>query len=578
MPNLTLAAPLFFVGLVGPFQSSLSLGQARARQPLPPVFGTELVAESFRVGSGYVTAAVRESDANQDLNGDGDMDDDVAQALDLRGQAVWNTGLQGSPTTPTGHWAGVVVSEFLQGLVDLNGDGDGFDLVFHSIDLRTGVSTPVGLSVFGETRPVGQRFLFGVREEAVDLNGDGDLDDRVLHVHDPLVGTTTNLGVDGWVASNEGEPLTWTWFLRSEAVEGVDANGDGDLLDTILGIIDGATDQAVSLDLAVGTVLPARPAMTEGALLFTVSESGQGGTDLNGDGDTNDLVAHLVRRADGLPQNLGLATGSNAQLSRLLLQGDLCALVVPELSQGGLDLNGDGNSGDWVVHAGPVSTGVISNLGRGIQVANPSLERIVLAATDEVLFFRVYEPTEGATDLNGDGDAFDHVLHRYDLATASLSNLGLATFGETVVPAAAHGGRFATHVNEFSQGGTDLNGDGDAGDAVVHVIEAASGIVHNLGVVGTPAVLSDLFVAAAASEVQAGRDLNRDGDTVDFTQRLVRLEDGEVLDLGLPLGFVLTRFSASRLVFLVSEASQGVDLNGDGDLFDHVLHYTGRLH
>ncbi len=86
-----------------------------------------------------------------------------------------------------------------------------------------------------------------------------------------------------------------------------------------------------------------------------------------------------------------------------------------------------------------------------------------------LVVFRVRESAQGfgGTDLNGDGDTSDSVLHVFDSSTSTTTNVGLAVFGEPLID----GNHVVFRVRESAQGfgGTDLNGDGDTLDSVVHV-------------------------------------------------------------------------------------------------------------
>ena len=107
------------------------------------------------------------------------------------------------------------------------------------------------------------------------------------------------------------------------------------------------------------------------------------------------------------------------------------------------------------------------------------------------LVFQVPESDQGGTDLNGDGDAGDVV--------------------------ALEGGGLAIHVPEFDQGG-DLNGDGDMIDEVVHIWDRATGVSTNLGLAGGlvyPVALGEGHFEFLVSEYSQGADLNGDGDTID---------------------------------------------------------------
>src|SRR5438067_148885 len=98
------------------------------------------------------------------------------------------------------------------------------------------------------------------------------------------------------------------------------------------------------------------PRVSGGLVILLVSEAAQGGVDLNGDGDADDLVLHVFS-APGVLTNVGLAA------STPLVGGQLVAFVVPEASQGHTDLNGDGDSNDFVVHVFDARSGTARSLG-----------------------------------------------------------------------------------------------------------------------------------------------------------------------------------------------------------------------
>ena len=71
---------------------------------------------------------------------------------------------------------------------DLNGDGDVLDEIVQVHDLSTGVTTSTGLALHSTDTPLtfhleGDVVLFCVSEfdQGADLNGDQDLDDLSLH-------------------------------------------------------------------------------------------------------------------------------------------------------------------------------------------------------------------------------------------------------------------------------------------------------------------------------------------------------------------------------------------------------------
>lgn len=115
-------------------------------------------------------------------------------------------------------------------------------------------------------------------------------------------------------------------------------------------------------------------------------------------------------------------------------------------------------------------------------------------AGDDLYLFEVSEAIEGL-DLNGDGDVLDRFYRAYDLRSETLTNLDVSHPGVPGVFLVVDGrdaayrsdesgelcwfelgspfqdGLLALHVPESAQGGADLNGDGDASDVVLHVID-----------------------------------------------------------------------------------------------------------
>jgi hypothetical protein len=179
------------------------------------------------------------------------------------------------------------------------------------------------------------------------------------------------------------------------------------------------------------------------------------GSDLNGDGDLldNDLI-HVYDAATDVVTGLGLS-GSSLQISE-----DVLAFAVPEFAHG--DLNGDGDTWDWPVHVYDFASGVTTNLGLDPYGGISHID-------GEMFAFPVAESSQGNSDLNGDGDTSDVVLHIHDAASGTTTNLELAE-DKSNYPRFS-GRRVAFTVSETDQGNTDLNGDGDTLDTVVHVAD-----------------------------------------------------------------------------------------------------------
>jgi hypothetical protein len=126
-----------------------------------------------------------EAEMGTDLNRDGDTLDQVLHAVDLVTGATIDLGLAGLPSfafdpTRPDH-AVAFVGEASQGSQDLNGDGDGSDVVSFDLDLAAGSARSSGLAhstSLGSVLVDGQWAALNVSESAQgagDLNGDGVL-------------------------------------------------------------------------------------------------------------------------------------------------------------------------------------------------------------------------------------------------------------------------------------------------------------------------------------------------------------------------------------------------------------------
>jgi hypothetical protein len=358
--------------------------------------------------------------------------------------------------------AAFFVDEADQNGTDLNSDSDAFDLVLHVYDVSTGVLTNTQLASNPSTPEVqleGGKAVVRVSEFAQGqtiLNGDGDFSDNVLFVHD--VATTTQASV-GYECASDSFDGTHSYavdaglvvFRYSEAGQGVSGNGDADLNDAVYAVYDIAAATLTNTGFAGPQY---SLAVDDGYAAFLVVEWQQGNADLNGDGDMDDWVLHLYDHGTQSTSNLTSAssTGSHG------VAAGMVAVQVREEEEG-IDLNADADTDDKVLFLHDVTGGAPTNLGLASGGST-----WVLSMSDEVLAFRVRESDQDTTDLNGDGDVLDYVGHLHDLSTGLTTNLELAT--ETIAVAET---TVAFRVNESQQGGADLNGDGDASDAVLFV-------------------------------------------------------------------------------------------------------------
>ena len=424
------------------------------------------------LSSGALMTQVRESAQGADLDGDGFLVSTVPFTWRPGETAPTNLGfLRMAELTADD---GLFLFDVQETDDDWNGDGDTFDRIAHVWDSTTDTTSNSGLAVvsFAIGDVDDGRALVKVSELGqgnTDLNGDADTQDTVTHVWDVGTGTTVNLGVASLAGQGqmvEGVGGGGFVFTINEFMEGTDGNGDGDTSDEVLALVSAGSTTVNSFGLAFNDGTGPKIEVVDGTALVTISESDQGNTDLNGDGDSGDNVAHLWTGGTTLA-NLGLApSNSVAHEPGMWLNGGLYAVAVSEFFEGNSDLNGDGDTQDRVMHAGVVGSG-LTNLGleTSLDSSNEDLGFNGAAGIgDGFLAFIVNELRQGAGDINGDGSIGSNVLHVWD-----------PVLGIEMVPLpvgqrlAVDEGLIALGVAEtFTSGGTDLNGDGDTNDLVLH--------------------------------------------------------------------------------------------------------------
>lgn len=548
------SAPLFA-------QTAVSSKSTPAPPSYPRVINLALAADGMVVGDRAVAILAKESaQGNTDLNGDSDRTDVVLHVWDATDESLDNTGLalvtwSGWPEV-TRRRVFFTVYEPAQGTTDFNHDGDANDLVLHYVDVDSGNVINLGFAV-SAFQTDGNRVAFLVDEAAqgADLNGDLDLNDEVLHLHDAAFGITRNLQVACDSRPHfdlAGDVLA---FLVDEQDQGGgDFNGDGDAWDAVLGIHRILANTTGNTALSAHTPLPQFG--NDGTIVaILVRESAQG-VSLNGDGDLFDEVVHVVDPVTGTVTNLSLAAAEPH------VDGGMVAFRAPEDGQG-VDFNGDGDLSDQVYHLYRAFPPLLVNTGHaGFQNAM-DLEAGRLA-------FLVHESSDGGFDRNGDGDTDDHVLHLYDIATASTTNLGFDAAQYPEIEA----GRVLFTVSESGQNDTDLNGDGDSNDPVLHFYRIVPGYAYNSGIANGPSqfqfsVDGPLAAFLLSEGAQGGLDVNGDGDSIDWVLQLHDTARGTFWSL--PIAVRTLGVSGRLVAFIVSEANQGnTDLNGDGDITDEV--------
>jgi len=276
------------------------------------------------------------------------------------------------------------------------------------------------------------------------------------------------------------------------------------------------------------------------------------------------LVPLLLALAPATSARAVTNTGYDASNLPLVACNGRVGFRVYESSQNSTDLNGDGDHLDAVLHVLDLSSGIVTNVG--IDASGP------LACGGDKFYFGVSELSEGNADRNGDGDTFDKVLEVYDAATTTLTNVGLA-----VSAIVASDQLVAFTVDEAAQGSTELNGDFDRTDQVLHVLDPTTLAVTNLMLEASDfahIVVQGPRLGFFLSEDKQGHvDFNADGDASDMvailydasTPTLVNTQRAVDPTFGLQI-------DSAVAAFVVSEQAQGgISQNGDNDAGDAVM-------
>jgi hypothetical protein len=493
---------------------------------------------------------------------------------------VVRPGLAGSAvgSVLTNHDLYVSVLEAQQGQRDLSGDSDTNDEVLHRVSFQGGTVTNLG-AVGRPAYAWGGHLVFSTDEQHQrrDLNGDGDRLDTVWQSYDEASGTITNshLALPGGIWFSQGLVAIGV----SENAQNADLNGDGDRTDTVLHAWRLGVAAPVNLHFAIQGIAQV---LASDRILFSLSETQTG--DRNGDGDALDSVLHVYDASTSVTTSLGLA----AQL--VMASDDTVAFLVPEADQGGIDLNGDGDALDDVVHTYDAAHGIENLRLASAQTCGLTCSQY-LELEPEWVVVNVAEVAQGHTDLDGDGSVAGYVPYAHRIGTSTTVNLQIprsawpmARLGEFWA-----GAEFVTYLRREALEGLDLNGDGDTSDLVLCVrrfdsAERNTGLAmmdentFNFVLPSDPTREGDWVAFLVGEFAQGGVDRNGDGDAEDavacmLDTRMGTLRNLRVACVGQPSPFPTFSLHEGTATFYVYEAGQGRDLDADGDLFDDVVHY-----
>lgn len=265
---------------------------------------------------------------------------------------------------------------------------------------------------------------------------------------------------------------------------------------------------------------------------------------------------------DANTNGLTVAFASDASL---VLNDSLPVDVFVRATGAGADLNEDGDDLDTVLQS--FATEPVPGLQPAARVAASA----ATTGSGRALV-SVPEAEEGNANLNaaslivgaaadGDADTSDAVLHLYDGSTQpapALVNLGVAGSG-----GALSSTTLCALADEVQQNGADLDGQGGAsglvlvaGDIAMLLASPTAKSLVNVGIAATQVHVADticVFTAAAGGVLQ-----------------FYDLATGNLVSSGLPATAVQVGPTAELIAFRVPE--NGLDLNGDGDGTDEVMH------
>jgi len=463
-------------------------------------------------GSGSWVIFTQEEE-ERDLNGDRDTDDTVAFLGDMRTVSVQATpiAVDYAVTDALDDWPGCVAGESVVLLAseadtggrDLNGNKKPADNVFVLYNPATKQFASLGA---GGHRPIhagGKLYVARDEGEAgADLNGDRDVSDSVLTVIDLATRKPESLGMD----ASGGCKIAGDWIavLASETAQGGrDLNGDRDVADQVVQLYQISQKRWVSTGLDASDGF----ALTPKLLIASVNETRQGNQDQNGDKDVQDTIAFVWDLAAGTSTNTRQDSSGG-----VVADGGIAGFASEEKAQGGQDLNGDRDATDTVVQVFTVGSTQALSLKRDASGG--------IAAGAGKIAFAAGE-TEQGRDLNGDKDLEDTVVLLYDPVKNSVAATALSMTGDLY----AAEGVAAWMMSEADQGNRDFNRDRDMDDDILCVLDFATGAFTAAATATSDHVTpTSRGVAFGVYEIDQGdRDLNMNMTTDDEVLHVARI-------------------------------------------------------
>jgi len=330
---------------------------------------TEAIGMAPKVYGDVIVFFTDEKSAQEDLNSDGDVGDLVIRYYNVSARVLTNTKVSGHYPAIYGN-----IITFTGPTVRYYNITDG-----NAVDTYTLADVDIP-SIYGNI------IAFPTYESVAsgDLNGDGDMDDSVIRYFDLTTNNLANTGVVGWGASIYGDIIAFSTF-ESQAAQ--DLNGDGDAQDSVIRYYNISSN--------------------------TVVNTGAGGWWPTIYKDIIAFESHYVTYTAITYYNISDGTLVDTKIDGRMVSvhGNIIAFTTPEADYEVGDLNGDGDSEDWVVRYYDVSTKTLVNTGA--EGVDPSVY-------EDIIAFETCEENVGK-DLNNDGDTADNVIRYILLAMPKIT-------------------------------------------------------------------------------------------------------------------------------------------------------------
>ena len=633
--------PLWSLALVS-LLALAACGEGETESPVSNVFILRNSAYAVAGNAAMVTEgpwlfflADEAASGAQDLNNDGQAAiDSVAIVVNMPGNTEKNLGVAATKGVWVGTQLYIVVDEILDGR-DHGGAATATDLVL--MNWNNGLDDPVFVQTLDRTSrvpmvSVGTTLFFASAETPVAATESSiyAIDKEFPLTPRPVF---TQDSVNPLSPQILGEQDGLIFLGLDETREGIPLNGDGNADDRfVLALLDGtglAEAGGYNLmlrntELAVSGVNSPMRAVSTGAndwlFGFLVDEASQeenlniftGGSILPPswesnpsspclDVDMTDEVLHGIRFSDWeagtmvAPANTGIAGGV-----RVLIAGDALGTIASEADENNCVLNNDGDFGDsflrWIrldfasfpySNAGP-NSGSGQMLALDVDLPGPAM---AVAELDGAFVIQCDEGADGRNHDNNAGTNRDLIawLDPQDASPAWRFNHGTSSaFYATATWMGEQPQRTRLGIAfAESSNGVDLNDDGDMMDSMPTWADTG-GSPRRMSFLGrflatdkdnAGITLANGYGFFRLSEAEDGADSNGNGNMTDTLLVRVAFSTGEANQMG-TLN-ILERVaidtdrdgSGNGGAFLFQENLINVNLNGDGDTSDFVVRF-----